>query len=489
MLFNSIEFAAFLPIAFLLYWLVCGKSGKTQNLCLVALSAVFYGWWDWRFLFLIAFTALCTWASGIAIARGNARSSAAGITPPPFSPKFFCGANIVVNLAVLGVFKYYNFFATEFADAFLGGNAAGLLLPIVLPVGISFYTFSALSYTIDLYRGNVAPARGPLEVFAYLSFFPQLFAGPIGRASELLPQYERRRVFDYAEGVLGLRQMLWGFFKKMVIADNCAKVVDAVWADYSAYNGSTLAAVAVLYSIQIYADFSGYSDMAIGCARLFGIRLRPNFLFPYFSRDVAEFWRRWHISLNAWFRDYLYIPLGGSREGKAKTIRNTLIIFAVCGFWHGANWTFIAWGLFHGLLFVPRLLAGTKKRAEKVVAENAFFPSLREIVQVGTTFLLVTIGWVFFRAPTIHDAFGFFEHMLFSGTLTRTPLVEISSGRFPLVFIPFLFLVEWFARRRSFALERVPVRNVVLRWAAYFVLGCVILQYDGGAEQFIYFQF
>lgn len=409
--------------------------------------------------------------------------------PPPFSPKFFCGANIVVNLAVLGVFKYYNFFATEFADAFLGGNAAGLLLPIVLPVGISFYTFSALSYTIDLYRGNVAPARGPLEVFAYLSFFPQLFAGPIGRASELLPQYERRRVFDYAEGVHGLRQMLWGLFKKMVVADNCAKVVDAVWADYSAYNGSTLAAVAVLYSIQIYADFSGYSDMAIGCARLFGIRLRPNFLFPYFSRDVAEFWRRWHISLNAWFRDYLYIPLGGSREGKAKTIRNTLIIFAVCGFWHGANWTFIAWGLFHGLLFVPRLLAGTKKRAEKVVAENAFFPSLREIVQVGTTFLLVTIGWVFFRAPTIHDAFAFFNRMLFSGTLTRTPLVEISSGRFPLVFIPFLFLVEWFARRRSYALERVPVRNVVLRWAAYFVLGCVILQYDGGAEQFIYFQF
>ena len=487
MLFNSFEFAAFLPIAFLIHWFACGKSARAQNACLLALSAFFYAWWDWRFLFLLAFAGLCTWASGLALARSRERERSD--PPPRLSPKFFCGANVVVLIAVLGVFKYYDFFAREFAAAFLGGNASGLLLSVVLPVGISFYTFSALSYTIDLYRGKVAVARSPIDVLAYLSFFPQLFAGPIGRASELFPQYARRRVFDYAQGTDGLRQMLWGFFKKMVVADNCAKAVDLVWADYAGFNGSTLALVAVLYSIQIYCDFSGYSDMAIGCAKLFGIRLSPNFLFPYFSRDVAEFWRRWHISLNAWFRDYLYIPLGGSREGRAKTIRNTLIIFTVCGFWHGANWTFIAWGLFHGLLFVPRLLAGTRKKPEPVVAENSFLPSLRECIQMLTTFVLVTVGWVFFRAPTIHDAFAFFERMLCSGTLLTKPLVEISSGRFPLVFVPVLFLVEWFARRREHALERVPVRNVVLRWAAYFVLGCVILQYDGGAEQFIYFQF
>ena len=408
--------------------------------------------------------------------------------------KFFCGANVFALIGVLGVFKYYNFFATEFAAAFLGGDVSGLLVSVVLPVGISFYTFSALSYTIDLYRGKIAVARNPLDLFAYLSFFPQLFAGPIGRASELLPQYARRRTFDYAQGADGLRQMLWGFFKKMVIADNCAKAVDLVWADYGAFGGSSLALVAVLYSIQIYGDFSGYSDMAIGCAKLFGIRLSPNFLFPYFSRDVAEFWRRWHISLNAWFRDYLYIPLGGSRAGTAKTIRNTLIIFAVCGFWHGANWTFIVWGIFHGLLFVPRLLAGTKKKTSAIVAENAFFPTLGECARIAITFSLVSVGWVFFRAPTISDAFAFFEQMLFSGTLLSVPSAEIlgehSLKRFSLVaFIVALFLVEWFARRREHALEIVPVRNSVLRMAIYFALCCVILHCDGGATQFIYFQF
>ena len=428
--------------------------------------------------------------------RGNAPVF---IPPPPFrtsflrerlsSAKFFCGANIVANLAVLGVFKYYNFFVGEFINAFFGGGAETWLLSIILPVGISFYTFSALSYTIDLYRGKISVAKNPVDVFAYLSFFPQLFAGPIGRASELMPQYAQKRVFDYALATDGLRQMLWGFFKKMVIADNCAKAVDTVWGDYTAFSGSSLLVVAVLYSIQIYGDFSGYSDMAIGCAKLFGIKISPNFRFPYFSRNVAEFWRRWHISLNTWFRDYLYIPLGGSREGKAKTIRNTLIIFAVCGFWHGANWTFIVWGIFHGLLFVPRLLRGTKKKETGVVAENSAFPSLREIFQMGVTFALITIGWVFFRAPTIADAFAFFKHMLCSGTLLSKPLVEISSGRFPLRFIPILFAVEWFARRQEHALSRVPVKNIVLRWLAYFALGCVILKYDGGATQFIYFQF
>ena len=483
MLFNSLPFAVFLPLVFLLYWFACGRNSKLQNAFLLVASYVFYGWWDCRFLALIAFTSFCTWGSGLLIHRAQI-SHAQSLS----SAKFFCGLNIVVNLAILGVFKYYNFFVTEFVNAVWGAGAETWLISIILPVGISFYTFSALSYTIDLYRGKVAVVKNPVDVFAYLSFFPQLFAGPIGRASELLPQYERKRVFDYSLAVDGLRQMLWGFFKKMVIADNCAKAVDLVWSDYTAFSGSSLLVVAILYSIQIYGDFSGYSDMAIGCAKLFGIKISPNFRFPYFSRNVAEFWRRWHISLNAWFRDYLYIPLGGSREGKFKTIRNTLIIFTVCGFWHGANWTFIAWGLFHGLLFVPRLLTGAQKKESGVVAENTFLPSSREIVQIGITFALITIGWVFFRAPTITEAFGFFEHMFCSGTLLELPR-GLNLPREVILFALGMFAIEWFARKYEHALKSIPVRSIVLRWGLYFILACILLQYDGGAEQFIYFQF
>ncbi len=477
MIFNSIEFALFLPAVFLLHWFVFRQNNKLQNFFLIAASYVFYGWWDWRFLFLIAFTSCCTWATGTAIerSRGNAK-------------KYYCGANIVVNLAVLGVFKYYNFFAQEFADAFLGGNANGILLDIILPVGISFYTFSALSYTIDLFRGNVAIARNPITIFAYLSFFPQLFAGPIGRASELLPQYEKKRDFDYATAVDGLRQMLWGFFKKMVIADNCSRAVDYVWNGYENLPASALVVAAILYSIQIYGDFSGYSDMAIGCAKLFGIRISPNFAFPYFSRNVAEFWRRWHISLNTWFRDYLYIPLGGSREGKFKTIRNTLIIFAVCGFWHGANWTFIVWGIFHGLLFVPRLLAGTRKKSTGVVAGNSLFPSIKETLQIAGTFALVTLGWIFFRAPTIHDAFAFLGKILSADGIFAFPR-GLGLGIAPCFFIVFLFVAEWFARRQEHALKKIKDLNWALRWIIYVAFAILIFSERGVSGEFIYSQF
>ena len=341
MLFNSLGFALFLPVVFLIYWLL-RRWHRWQNLFVLVASYYFYGCWDWRFLMLIAFTSAASYLSGLWIGAAEEGKR-----------KWIMWGNVGINLLILGLFKYYDFFAQSFADLFLGGQADGLLLGLVLPVGISFYTFQALSYSIDVYRGAVRPTRDVVAFFAYVAFFPQLVAGPIERASSLLPQFQTSRHFDYALGVDGLRQMLWGFFKKMVVADSCALYVDHAFADMQGANGATLAVGAVLFSIQIYGDFSGYSDIAIGCAKLFGIRLRRNFDVPYFSRDIAEFWRRWHMSLTSWFRDYVYIPLGGSRVGRWRVVINTFVIFLVSGLWHGANWTFVAWGAFHALLFLP----------------------------------------------------------------------------------------------------------------------------------------
>ncbi len=478
MIFNSIEFALFLPIVFLLYWFVFNRNYKLQNIFVVVVSYIFYGWWDWRFLFLIAFTSFCSWASGIAIerSRGNAK-------------KLICGANIVVNLAILGIFKYYNFFVTEFTQLVFGGNSESWLINVILPVGISFYTFQALSYSIDVFRGNIKATRDCVQFFAYVSFFPQLVAGPIERATNLLPQFARERHFDYAQAIDGLRQMLWGFFKKMVIADNCAKAVDTVWANYENLPASALAIAAILFAFQIYGDFSGYSDIAIGCAKLFGISLKKNFHYPYFSRDIAEFWRRWHISLNTWFRDYLYIPLGGSRAGMLKTLRNTFIIFAVCGLWHGANWTYIVWGLFNAALFIPLLLTKRNRKNLDIVASDAkFFPSIKEFFQVAGTFIAVVFGWIIFRAPTITDAWNFTKRMLCSGTWLEMPL-DLNCPRIIVPALAFLILAEWLSRRNEFALKHVPAKNQILRWAFYGAFMFFILQYDGGATQFIYFQF
>ena len=373
MMFNSIEFLIFLPVTFVVYWLL-GRRVRWQNLFVVAASYLFYGWWDWRFLLLIAFTTLCSYASGIAISHPTTQQRKRGLTP-----KFFLWANIILNLLILCIFKYYDFFAQSFVDAFLGGKADHLLLHLVLPVGISFYTFQALSYSIDVYRGTMKPTRDLVAFFAYVSFFPQLVAGPIERATSLLPQFEQSRQFDYRQCVDGLRQMLWGFFKKMVVADSCALYVDQIFAHPDWFNSTSLLLAAALFTIQIYGDFSGYSDIAIGCAKLFGISLRRNFNVPYFSRDIAEFWRRWHISLTTWFRDYIYIPLGGSRVSKGRIVLNTFVIFLVSGLWHGANWTFVAWGAYHALLFLPLILLGKNRRHTDTVAAERALPSLREL--------------------------------------------------------------------------------------------------------------
>jgi len=357
MLFNSIEFLLFLPVTFAVYWFWADRQ-RWQNLFIVAASYLFYGWWDWKFLLLIAFTTLCSYVCGLGIEtyRGSARKS-----------KAVCAFNIIINLAILGVFKYYDFFAVNFRDlmAVMGFEVDVVMLHLILPVGISFYTFQALSYTIDVYRGKMDVAHDIVAFFAFLSFFPQLVAGSIERAVNLYPQFLRRRSFDYDMAVEGCRMILLGMFKKIVIADGAAVVVNMVFGNVEGYNASSLWIAALLFSFQIYGDFSGYSDIAIGVARLFGIKLMRNFNLPYLSRNVAEFWRRWHISLNTWFVDYIYIPLGGSRVGTRKTLRNVVVVFLVSGLWHGANWTYIAWGAYHALLFVPLLFGGNHNQKSK----------------------------------------------------------------------------------------------------------------------------
>ena len=479
MLFNSIEFAIFLPIVFLLYWFVFNKNLKLQNLFVVVVSYIFYGWWDWRFLFLIAFTSACSFGAGLLIDRYR---------ETPGKARTVNLLNIVINLLILGIFKYYDFFVTSFADLFLGGNTDGLLLKVILPVGISFYTFQALSYSIDVYRGKLEPTRDIVQFFAFVSFFPQLVAGPIERATNLLPQFAAARTFKYEDGVDGLRQILWGLFKKMVVADNCAIYVDQVFSTYQNHSGSTLLLAAVFFAFQIYGDFSGYSDIAIGTSKLFGIKLMRNFNVPYFSRDIAEFWRRWHISLTTWFRDYVYIPLGGSRCSKAKIVRNTFVIFLLSGFWHGANWTFIVWGAYHALLFLPLILLGKNRKYRNTVAEGRLFPSLKEGGQMLLTFFLVTIGWIIFRAENIEQSLAIFSRLV-HGSFFTIPWIDSPTFMLKLVIaLPVLLVLEWNGRNKECPIK-FEHTGLIYRWAIYSALSVAIFAFGTTSESFIYFQF
>lgn len=479
MLFNSFEFLIFLPIVFLLYWFVF-KPLRWQNLFIVAVSYIFYGWWDWRFLILIAFTTLCSFASGIVLERLEGQRT---------KQKWVSAANITLNLLILCIFKYFNFFGENLAELFqlFGVGADWVTIDILLPVGISFYTFQALSYTIDVYQHKIKPTHDIVAFFAFISFFPQLVAGPIERATNLLPQFLVPRGFSYDKAVDGMRQILWGLFKKMVVADNCAAAVNLIFDEYQALGGTHLFLGALFFTFQIYGDFSGYSDIAIGTARLFGVNLMRNFNFPYFSRDIAEFWRRWHISLTTWFRDYIYIPLGGGRCGKWKAMRNTLIIFLVSGFWHGANWTFICWGAFHALLFLPLFIMGKNRKNKDVVAQGRLFPDIKEVCQMFITFLLVVIGWIIFRAENIHQAWDYIMRMV-----TRFDFVLPAHGKDPLIYIAILLVVEWFQREKQFGLqieEKGIFRYQAVRWTLYYVLFITTLLLAGQQEEFIYFQF
>ena len=494
MLFNSFEFFVFLPIFFLLYWWVFGyalqgnkKQLLLQNAFVVVSSYIFYGWWDWRFLLLIAFTTLCSFFSGIAIEKSSSKKG----------KKAWMLLNVVINLLVLGVYKYYDFFVSSLASC-LQINAEKHLLHLVLPVGISFYTFQALSYSIDVYKQKIKPTRDIVAFFAFLSFFPQLVAGPIERATNLLPQFLKQRTFNYTKAVDGLRQILWGMFKKVVVADNCAVLVDNVFSNVEMHNASTLAIAAVLFSFQIYCDFSGYSDIAIGLGKLFGIELMRNFNVPYFSRDMAEFWRRWHISLTTWFRDYVYIPLGGSRptnkqgialgglSKKTIIIRNTFIIFLLSGFWHGANWTFLLWGAFHALLFLPLILLEKNRKYTNVVAENKLLPSVRETLQMIITFILATFGWIIFRADNIDIALNYFIR-LFDFSLWQAPY--ITNRVFTFLPLVIMIVFEWLHRGQPHCFTLSGVKSRLVRYVLYFALAFLVLINMGPEQSFIYFQF
>ena len=480
MLFNSFEFMLFLPIAFLLYWLVF-RERRFQNLLIVVASYLFYGWWDWRFLCLISFTSLCSYGSGLLIELYEGKRNC---------QKYLCVTNIVLNLSILAIFKYYNFFV-ENLDALLGlvgYHLDWVTMNIILPVGISFYTFQALSYTIDIYQKKLPATHDIVEFFAYISFFPQLVAGPIERATNLLPQFQKDRQFDYEKAVDGCRQMLWGFFKKLVIADNCASAVNSHWNSYADLPGFSIFFLGVLFSFQIYCDFSGYSDIAIGCARLFGLNLKRNFDYPYFSRSIPEFWRRWHISLMTWFRDYIYIPLGGSRGNHWKTIRNILIVFFISGLWHGANWTFICWGMWHACLIVFFLVLGINTKTRNNVTQRKYFPSVKEFFQISTTFLLVVFGWMLFRANGIEE----FYNIIHSIVVNQPFVYGSIYGKTVFLHVLLMVIIDWIQRDKQHSLQ-FP-NNVIFshrfnRWLVYIILYLYIISCTGQSQTFLYFQF
>lgn len=477
MLFNSVVFFLYLPIVFILYWFVFKKL-EWRNAFVVVASYIFYGWWDWKLLLLIFFTTLCSFFSGILIVRSKTN----------LERKSYLWCNVLLNLGILALFKYYNFFVSNLQSLLspMGIQLDDVTLDLILPVGISFYTFQALSYSIDVYKNKIRATKDVVAFFAFISFFPQLVAGPIERATNLLPQFLLNRSFTYPAAVDGCRQILWGFLKKVVIADNCALYVNQVFGDFGSYGGVNLWMAAFCFSMQIYGDFSGYSDIAIGVSRLFGINLMRNFKSPYFSRDIAESWRKWHISLTTWFRDYIYIPLGGSRGKKGKVIRNTAVIFLISGLWHGAEWTFVAWGAYHSILFMPLILMGKNRKYLDEPGEK-WLPTMGESLLMGWTFLLVLIGWVIFRADNISKAWCYIVRMF-----TDWHITQGRPGGMLMLWILLMFIVEWVERKRRHSFDIAGhglLRYAPIRWGLYFGLVLICLFFAGQSGEFIYFQF
>lgn len=475
MLFNSFEFAIFLPILFLLYWFFVPNTLHLQNGLLLIAGYVFYGFWDYRFLGLLAFSTLLDYVSGIQIYRTQNRKS----------KKYWLWLSIGINLGFLGLFKYYNFFIETAGELVrgLGFQINSLAISVILPVGISFYTFHGISYIVDVYQKKIEPEYNFTNYAVFVSFFPLLVAGPIERATHLLPQIKQPRVFDQAKAIDGMRQILWGLLKKMVIADSCAIYVNRVFENPSSFSGSTLALAAVLFAFQIYCDFSGYSDIAIGTAKLFGISLLQNFSFPYFSRDIAEFWRKWHMSLSSWFRDYVYIPLGGSKVNRWIVIRNVFIIFLLSGFWHGANWTFLTWGGINAVYFLPLLLVNRNRVHMDTVAATNILPSGKEFLQISFTFLLTVIAWVFFRSSSMHEVFIYLNGVFSSSFFSLPQSLPVTT----IILVSIFVLIEWIQRNKEHPLQFQLPQSV--RWAVYYVLLLVIYLFGAKQQAFIYFKF
>lgn len=473
MLFNSLAYFLFFSIVFCVYWFVLKKSVKAQNTFLLGSSFCFYGLWDWRFLFLLIFSIGLDYFSGLKIEKAQSN----------IHRKFWLFLSIGINLGFLGLFKYYNFFVSSFSDflSIIGVKCSPGLLQVILPVGISFYTFHGLSYVIDIYNGKIKARKNLIDYSLFVSFFPLLVAGPIERADHLLPQIESPRQFDYRQGIDGLKQILWGLFKKIVIADNCSDIVDLIWQNPESYYGSTLLLGAVFFSFQIYGDFSGYSDIALGSARLLGFDLLKNFSFPYFSESISSFWKRWHISLSSWFRDYLYIPLGGSRNGKIIQIRNTFIIFILSGFWHGANWTFLVWGFLNALFIVKDIVFINSKWE---VFNRP--PNMVKYFKIFFTFILVSLLWIPFRAADLNAAMQYIQ-IIFSSSIFSLP--QIRPSILIALILGFL-IIEWNGRHGNHGLEIFLLNSKRLtRWSFFICLIIVILCFGGKPNAFIYFQF
>ncbi|MDP9956834.1 D-alanyl-lipoteichoic acid acyltransferase DltB (MBOAT superfamily) [Epilithonimonas hungarica] len=472
-----------MPIVFIVYWFLLNKKLKFQNIFLLAVSYYFYSCWDWRFVFLLAFSTALDYYSGIMIHKAQTKKL----------QKFWLILSVGINLGFLGFFKYYNFFIDSFAELLMnfGFKPHYFTLNIILPVGISFYTFHGLSYVFDIYNKRIKPTYNIVNYTLFVSFFPLLVAGPIERATHLLPQIEKPRIFDYSQAVDGLRQILWGLFKKMVIADNCAVFANEIFNNSANQSGSNLVLGAVFFAFQIYGDFSGYSDIALGSARLLGIELLKNFNFPYFSRDIAEFWRRWHISLSSWFKDYLYIPLGGSKGGNWMRIRNTFIIFVVSGFWHGANWTFVVWGALNALFMVPSMLMRTNRNNIEIVAKDSVFPSLKEFFQILITFTLACFAWIFFRTESVGHAFNYISGIISKSILSTPSILLDKKAIITVLLLIFFIFIEWLGRRDNYAIEKLGLGNVrIIRWAFYaFIIFLIGMYMPSESAEFIYFQF
>jgi alginate O-acetyltransferase complex protein AlgI len=479
MLFNSFSFLVFITIVFAIYWLLKNQL-RAQNFFVLLASYFFYGWWDWRFLALVFVSSAVDFFLGIALDKNDNR----------IRRKILLATSVFVNIGMLGFFKYFNFFIESFSVLLqqLGMNPNISTLQIILPVGISFYTFQTLSYTIDIYRKEIKPTKDVIAFFAFVSFFPQLVAGPIERARSLVPQFLKKRTFDVISATDGMRQILWGLFKKILIADNCSIYVNEIFFHYEIHSGGTLLLGAVLFGFQIYGDFSGYSDIAIGTGRLFGFNLMQNFAFPYFSRDIAEFWRRWHISLSTWFRDYVYVPLGGSKGSKILQFKNVLIIFLVSGFWHGANFTFIVWGAIHAMLFIPLLLTKRNRKHTTDITNRDLITKPLTILKIIVTFLMVNIAWVFFRSPSISSAIKYLKIMFTKLADSPARSYEIYSK--PVFFaIIVMIIFEWIHRSKRHGLQFDNWPKFV-RWLIYLLIAYAIFLYGNFNQvEFIYFAF